>query len=274
MTGLWSLYYRTYDFICGEHPYLRPWHFQWLAAKDLYRDLRKVLATLEGRVLDVGCGDKPYLNWCSGAKEFFGIDIQEGPEVDLVIEPDQRWDLEDASFDAVLCTQVIEHATDRAHLLEEIGRVLRPGGRFVLTAPFIYNEHGQPHDYRRFSVFGLQECLAEDYEVREVKRQGRIGSTCGVLLLNWMEAFSNRFFITRLLKGILMPVWILWCLLVALAALLMDAIDGTQEIYLNSQVVAVRRKSRAEPGAETEEGKISSRRARACRSGHSSDGSA
>lgn len=51
-------YRRFYDGLCGRHPRTQPWHFQWLDTFYLYRSLRRLLPTLEGRVLDAG-----YASW-------------------------------------------------------------------------------------------------------------------------------------------------------------------------------------------------------------------
>ena len=58
--------------------------------------------------------------------------------------------------DAVLCTEVIEHVTDPAGMLSEFSRVLAPGGSVVLTSPFTWHLHDEPHDYWRFTEFGLR----------------------------------------------------------------------------------------------------------------------
>jgi SAM-dependent methyltransferase len=49
----------------------------------------------------------------------------------------------DASFDAVLCIQVLEHVADPFAAARELARVLRPDGRLLLTTPFLYNYHGK-----------------------------------------------------------------------------------------------------------------------------------
>lgn len=63
MPTITELHQRVYAFLCGSHPNRRPWHAQWLSTVGLYRELRGVLGKLEGRVLDIGCGSKPYGPW-------------------------------------------------------------------------------------------------------------------------------------------------------------------------------------------------------------------
>lgn len=75
---LGRLYRQIYEALCGKHPHLRPWHFQWLATVYLVRMLKLRLPQLTGRVLDVGCGDKPYQPWFAQATEYVGIDVAGG----------------------------------------------------------------------------------------------------------------------------------------------------------------------------------------------------
>ena len=74
--ALRRLYERLYGALCGVPPHpLRPWHYKWLTTVDLQRDLREATARLEGRVLDVGCGEQPYRPWMTGASEYVGVDV-------------------------------------------------------------------------------------------------------------------------------------------------------------------------------------------------------
>src|SRR5438034_4402095 len=104
-----GLYEAFYGLLCGRHPSLRPWHFQWLGAKDLYRELRRRLPELEGAILDVGCGDKPYEKWAARAVRYVGIDVSLDTKADFVVQPGDTWPFEASAFDAVLATQVLEH---------------------------------------------------------------------------------------------------------------------------------------------------------------------
>lgn len=241
MSRLGNHYEKVYSLICGKHPRLRPWHFQWLVVKDLYADLRRVLPQLSGKVLDVGCGDKPYKTWLSRAVLCVGLDVAGGFGVDVIAEPGKPWPIDSASFDAVLCTQVLEHVSDLEATLVEIGRVLKPGGLLVVTIPFMYNEHGAPEDYRRLSTHGTRRMFVRCYEIIELKTQGGIGSTIGILCLNWVEAEMNRSKATRILKGCLLPPWVVFCAFVNGLGWLMDKLDRTQAFYSNVLLVSKKR---------------------------------
>lgn len=236
------LYRATYARLCGSHPDLRPCHFQWLAGSVLYSSLHQVLLPLGGRVLDVGCGDKPYKQWMPLAESYVGMDVKHGPEVDVVIEPGARWPVADAEFDVVLCTQVLEHVEDLDHTLAELERVLRPGGQLVATVPFIYNEHGSPHDYRRCSAAGLTNLLRNDLELEivEVRRQGGAGSSIGVMLLNYVEVCLTASAARTLALLFALPLWIACTMTVNAIGWLVDRLDSSGLFYGNVLVVAAK----------------------------------
>jgi SAM-dependent methyltransferase len=240
-SSLGRAYRRLYESLCGKHPRLRPVHFQWLSSFYLNRSLSQILPTLGGRVLDVGCGAKPYRNWFGPTTKYVGLDVAAGPAVDVVVAFNEPWPLPDASFDVLLCSQVLEHVEDLGRTLTEINRVTRPGGVVCLTVPFIYNEHGAPHDFRRFTAYGAS-ALFPASEVVLSERQGGIGSTIMILILNWVDACMNKTFATRLLKPVLLPIWLIACLLGNLLALVIDSIDKTSGFYHNL-VLVIRRSS-------------------------------
>jgi SAM-dependent methyltransferase len=191
--------------------------------------------------LDVGCGDKPYECWLRSTDEYIGVDIHNGPKVDFVIDYAKLWPLEDHTFDVVLCTQVMEHAVDIELILGKITQVLKRGGTLIVSTPFIYNEHGSPDDYRRFSIHGLKQLLSWQYEVVETKIEGRIGSVIGLLCLNWVEAITNQSKRIRLLKGLFLPLWILFCCVVNSLGWLIDKTDRTSSFYINVLLIARKR---------------------------------
>ncbi|RLF06711.1 MAG: hypothetical protein DRJ64_04180 [Thermoprotei archaeon] len=172
VSTLGRTYKKLYETLCGQHPHQRPWHFQWLAVAPLHRELRRIFRGLAGRVLDVGCGDKPYRHWFSkNVSQYIGLDVVDGPEVDMVVEPMGHWEISGQAFDVVIATQVLEHVENLNHTLSEITRVLRPGGTVILSFPFLYNEHGAPYDFRRFTRHSVENLLS-GYDVQSVAIQG------------------------------------------------------------------------------------------------------
>lgn len=235
-----SGYHALYGLLVGTQPDLRVWHFQWLSGKALYPSMRRVLASVSGDVLDVGCGDKPFERWLTGADSHFGIDISPGHKVDAVIRPGERWPVADNAFDVVLCTQVLEHVADLKITHTELVRAIKPGGRLIVTIPFMYSEHGTPHDYRRFSRYGLERLFAEDLEVVEVHRLGGLGSSLGTVFLNWVQVVLTSSPILRMALVALLPFWLGLSVTVNVAGLVLDHVDRTGLFYGHVLLIATK----------------------------------
>jgi len=229
-----KFFLKIYSFICGELPNYRFFHSRWLAYKDINTDLKRILPQLKGKILDVGCADKPYEKWLKDKKEYIGIDITAGPKVDFVISHLKPWPFQDDYFDSVICTQVLEHVDNLDKVLGEITRVLKPGGLCIVTVPFVYNEHSSPDDYRRFSLSGAKQIFDNKFEIIEAKKQGAFGSTTGLLFLNFLTLYKP----TRFFFGIFLPVWILFCGIVNIFSFIIDKFDTTAAFYLSVIVVA------------------------------------
>jgi SAM-dependent methyltransferase len=134
----------------------------WHARRGLHAGLAEFFPSLSGRVLDVGCGRKPYRALVPAA-EYIGADINSEVTRRLgvadVIYEGSRLPFDDGGFDGVLCSQVLEHSFEPDAFVREIHRVLRPGGTLVLATPFAWDEHEQPYDFGRYSSFGLKALL-------------------------------------------------------------------------------------------------------------------
>jgi SAM-dependent methyltransferase len=106
------------------------------------------------RLLDYGCGGSPYRELFK-AEKYVRADYVDCGNLDCLISADGKLDFPDNSFDAVLSTQVLEHVfSPRTYLLEAL-RVLRPGGKLILTTHGIWEDHGCPYDFRRWTYDGL-----------------------------------------------------------------------------------------------------------------------
>jgi SAM-dependent methyltransferase len=134
-------------------------------------------AELRGkRVLDFGSGETPYAGLAKDAgAELIAADIGATDPAVLAIDPATgRVPLEDASVDAVLSTQVLEHVADVQGYLREAWRVLRPGGLLFCSTHGAFILHRHPTDYRRWTVDGLRyELELAGFEAERV--EPRIG---------------------------------------------------------------------------------------------------
>jgi SAM-dependent methyltransferase len=135
------------------------------------------------RLLDVGAGLMPYFPlFADLVSDYVGNDVAAGPGL-TSISPIEELDLPDASFDVVLCTQVLEHVRRPQQALEEITRVLKPGGYLLLSTHGVYPHHPDPVDYWRWTQQGF-EAMFEDVDGLElVELQPLLGSPATMALL-------------------------------------------------------------------------------------------
>src|SRR5437764_602685 len=139
---------------------VNPFYF---ARKGLFDAVGKLAPNVRGKVLDVGCGSKPYRELFT-VDSYIGLDTARSGHDHSHSQVDVEYDGEvfpfaDAEFDSVVCFQVLEHVFHPEQFLGEIRRVLRPGGKLLLTVPFVWDEHEQPYDFARYSSFGLRHLL-------------------------------------------------------------------------------------------------------------------
>jgi SAM-dependent methyltransferase len=148
------------------------------AAASIWRDLARILPLAAGRLLDVGCGVQPYRHLIPSSVHYQGIDRAEMHDAFDYDAPDtlyyrgDRWPVEDASLDWILCSEVLEHVESPGTFLAEAHRCLKPGGRLLLTVPFSARWHYIPFDYWRYTPSGLR-ALMEGAGFRESRVYAR-----------------------------------------------------------------------------------------------------
>jgi SAM-dependent methyltransferase len=111
------------------------------------------------RILDVGCGHKPYESCFSGDDvDYFGADIPwANVQADFNINPTTgEVQASPESFHAIVHFQALEHVPDANALMLQTRLLLRPGGYLFCTVPFIFEYHPVPGDYRRWTAEGLK----------------------------------------------------------------------------------------------------------------------
>jgi SAM-dependent methyltransferase len=170
-----------------SHPYA--YHI-----RTLPRGLQALARSLDvppgGRVLDYGCAEAPYRRFFSRDVEFVGADLPGNPDASIDLNPDGTLPIEDRTFDAVLSTQVLEHVEDPDLYLRECFRVLRPGGRMLLSTHGTFIYHPDPDDYWRWTCAGLQRAVRRvGFEI--VRFEGIIGlAATGLQLV--LDAIYSR----------------------------------------------------------------------------------
>ena len=103
--------------------------------------------------------------------DYVGADMRAGPGVDRVLDL-HAIDLPDATAGTVLCMDTLEHVEHPRTAVEEIHRILAPGGLVVMSSVFEFPIHGYPNDYWRFTPEGFRSLL-KPFSVAMVSSYGR-----------------------------------------------------------------------------------------------------
>jgi SAM-dependent methyltransferase len=146
------------------------------------------------RVLDVGCGVKPYYPFFrDAASEYVGVDVVENPTADLHGSVEQL-PVPDASFDVVLCTQVLEHTTDPQQAVRELRRVTAKGGLVLASTHGVEVYHPSPEDNWRWTHTGLERLFRTSAEWASVTVRPVGGATTclGKLSATYVDLLSRR----------------------------------------------------------------------------------
>lgn len=209
----------------------------WIARRGLAQAIGAFSHLLQGRLLDVGCGQKPY-------RELFRVDEYVGLEIDSdlarrigiadVYYDGTKLPFADASFDSVLCNQVLEHVFTPDLFMEEIARVLRPSGAFLFSVPFIWDEHEQPWDYGRYTSFGL-EALCERHGLAVTHRLKLVDDSA--LLFQLANAYLYKVIPGRLRR---VACVLLMAPLTAIGYFAGHLLPSNPDMYLDQVVVGYR----------------------------------
>lgn len=146
-----------------------------IARLGLLKHMRSLAPQISGHLLDIGCGRKPYKSLFK-VDSYLGLDIEnpghshEQEDIDVFYDG-KTFPFPDNHFDSALCNQVLEHVFNPEEFVAEIQRVLKPGGKLLLTVPFAWDEHEQPFDYARYSSFGLKDLFERNgFVIREHRK--------------------------------------------------------------------------------------------------------
>jgi SAM-dependent methyltransferase len=172
-----------------------------LQAASIWRDMCAELASAHGDVLDVGAGAQPYRTLLPAGVRYRAIDIADADALfgydllDTERFEGSRWPVADESTDIVLATEALEHVPEPNIFVAEARRVLRRGGRLIITVPFSARWHYVPHDYWRFTPSSLRMMLeaAGFYDVAVYARGNEVTVACNkALALILMSLTRNQ----------------------------------------------------------------------------------
>jgi SAM-dependent methyltransferase len=146
------------------------------------------------RLLDVGCGTKPYGPlFAPYASDYVGVDPVDNPAADLKGSV-ENLPVEDGSFDIVLCNQVLEHCDNPMRAVAELRRVTAPGGRVLVSTHGVMAYHPSPTDYWRWTHAGLEKLFLENGVWASVRVTPASGTTAclGMIVSIYLDLAFRR----------------------------------------------------------------------------------
>lgn len=159
--------------------------YRWLISNGMknFRNTRAVIEYLvqyvNGKTLDFGAGSAKYRALITPyASEYTTFDMFKGEHIDIVGDALNPPFL-DHTFDTVVSTQVLEHVEKPWVVVHQIGRILKPGGVCIITAPFLVPYHADPHDFFRYTIPGMESLFKN--EGFTIVESGGYGNTPSIL---------------------------------------------------------------------------------------------
>ena len=201
-----------------------PLHPQWLLGT---RFAPKELRNVTGSLLDIGAGDRWLEKELSNSVKYTAVDHPETGSKLYKAQPDIFTDAADLpfpneSFDNIACLEVLEHVPAPQQVLNEIFRVLKPGGKVWVSAPFLYPIHDAPFDFQRYSEFGLKNAaLISGFKITYIKPRSHALKTAGLLLC---LAVSGGIYKTKGLSLLLLPLALLIIIIINISSWLLSYI--------------------------------------------------
>lgn len=121
----------------------------------LKQQIKKYSHHIRGKVLDVGAGSFSRYRDLFNYDEYIKVDIEKNSNIDIIGSA-ENIPLKDKTFNSIICTQVLGDIKNMQKAVQEFYRVLKPGGKVLLTESFMDEMHDEPQDYWRFTKFGLK----------------------------------------------------------------------------------------------------------------------
>ncbi len=225
-------------------------HPLYFIRKGLFSKISLYSAQLHGRLLDFGCGAKPYQSLFTNVSEYIGLDYNSEGHSHNEEQIDVYYDgktipFENESFDSLFSSEVFEHVFALPEILPEISRVLKRGGKLLITCPFAWEEPEIPIDYARYTRFALKDMLEKNgFDILVTDKSGHFIQTLHqlfILYLNdsWIHRvplLSRSKFFKKIIRQCVVPV------LNYLFLLIEPLWPRSDKMYLNTIIVAEKSK--------------------------------
>lgn len=213
----------------------------YLTRRRLLKGIERHANRLSGRMLDFGCGSKPYESLFA-VSEYIGVDIQnpshnhDNESIDVFYDG-QRLPFPDEFFDSCFSAEVFEHVHNLDEMLTEINRVLKKGGIVLVACPFLCSEHEVPIDYLRHTSFGIKIFMERHgFEVIiQEKLEGSVFAICQLMVAYFEMHITPHFrkipILGKAIEGLI------FCFFNLSAKLLEKILPKGKELYTTNLIV-------------------------------------
>jgi len=205
----------------------------WITERTNRKNLSELTRYSKGNLLDIGCGNKPYSSIFEPyITNYIGLEHRDTPfnknGIDLFGDG-CNLPFVDSCFDTIVSFQVLEHVKEPNEMLSEIFRVLKCNSFAILSTPFMWGIHQEPHDYYRFTKYGLSYlCKKNGFEIIQLEANSGFW-VMACLRFNYYIAKFER----RRTKMIFAPIYYL----IQRTALFLDTIDKMEKDTISYTVV-------------------------------------
>lgn len=210
----------------------------YLVRNRLLKSIQQLAPRLKGKMMDFGCGRKPYRSLFS-VNEYIGVDY-ENPghshdnELIDVFYDGKHLPFSDDSFDCIFSSEVFEHIFNLPEIMKELNRVLKSDGLILITCPFAFCEHEIPNDYARYSSYSIRYIFEQNgFEVIEQIKTGN--STEAISQLRLMYLHQHIYPALKRIPIVRSAFRLIFYTLINIATLLAGRIlPPGKDLYLNN----------------------------------------
>jgi SAM-dependent methyltransferase len=222
----WGMFYNPFYFV----------------RKELYNGIASHATHFTGKLVDLGCGTKPYEHLFDNVSSYVGLDIEysgnnEGKSDIDVYYDGKVFPFESKSIDVLFSSETFEHIFNLPEILDEIHRVLKPGGQLLFTCPFFWPEHEAPFDFARYTSFAIKDLLQRNgFEIVNYEKTGNYFTVMLQSLALYMSFFINKIPVLNKLFFVIFitPIFLFGSMI----NFVLPSFMKRKDLYLNNVILA------------------------------------
>lgn len=218
--------------------FLNPYYF---IRRGLLEGIKSNAKEMRGKLLDFGCGNKPYKDLFI-VDQYIGLDISKSghdhkdEDIDVYYDG-KRIPFNDKYFDCLFSSEVFEHIFNLEEIIKEINRVLKLNAKILLTIPFVWDEHEKPFDFARYTSFGIKFLLEKNgFRVIDIKKSTNNIET---IFQMWNTYLYQRIFPENKYIKFLLTLFIITFFNIS-GLIISKILPKDYNFYLNNIVIAVK----------------------------------